>query len=54
MKGSTSSLAQASLRDADLPAYIPWAEAHGYHREVAPRLFRKWDAPQSGKVFEAR
>jgi len=42
MKGSIGSSVQASLRDAQpFPTIIPWAEAHGYHHAVAPRLLKK-------------
>ena len=39
LKGSIGSSVQASLRDAHpFPTIIPWAQAHGYHHVVAPRL----------------
>src|SRR2546429_355629 len=42
LKVSIGSSVQASLRDAQpFPTAIPWAQAHGYHHAVAPRLLKK-------------
>ena len=39
LKGSIGSSVQASLRDAhSFHTIIPWAQAHGYHHVVTPRL----------------
>ena len=42
LKSLIGSSVQASLRDArPFPSIIPWAQAHGYHHAVAPRLLKK-------------
>src|SRR5947208_930980 len=42
LKVSIGSSVPASLRDAQpFPTVIPWAQAHGYHHAVAPRLLKK-------------